>query len=110
MRELHAEGVANHSDPESCGGVGNGAAEARTGARTGRVSSRVISHVRDAEGLQTHRRQHECHRQRKVTPDPARSKTPRTCGIFLRENREIPRLLVAPVATRRIGKAEAVLR
>ena len=43
MKELHVEGVATHDDPESCGGAREDAAEALTGARTGRVSSREIS-------------------------------------------------------------------
>ncbi len=109
MREPHAEGVANHSDPESCGGVREDVAEALTGAHAGRVLSREISFVRGAEVLQRYRRPHRGHRHRKALTDPARSQTPRTRGIFLRENREIPRLLVAR-ATGRIGKAEAVRR
>ncbi len=32
MRESHSEGVANHADPESCGGIREGAVEALTGA------------------------------------------------------------------------------
>jgi len=42
MKESHIEGVANHDDPESCGGAREGAVEALTGARTGRVLSREI--------------------------------------------------------------------
>ena len=34
-KETYVEGVANHSDPESCVGDGNGADEALTGARAG---------------------------------------------------------------------------
>lgn len=40
MKELHAEGVATHSDPESCVGAREGVGEALTGARIGRVLSR----------------------------------------------------------------------
>lgn len=40
MKELHAEGLAPHSDPESCVGVRKGDGEALTGARIGRVLSR----------------------------------------------------------------------
>lgn len=40
MKELHAEGLATHSDPESCVGVREDVGEALTGARIGRVLSR----------------------------------------------------------------------
>jgi hypothetical protein len=39
MKESYTEGLANHSDPESCGYVGNNISEALTGAHTGRVLS-----------------------------------------------------------------------
>ena len=39
MKESYAEGLASHGDPESCGGVRKDAAEALTGAHTGRVLS-----------------------------------------------------------------------
>ena len=38
----YSEGVANHTDPESCGCVSNDMAEALTGERMGRVLSREI--------------------------------------------------------------------
>jgi hypothetical protein len=34
-KETYVEGIAIHSDPESCVGDGNGADEALTGARAG---------------------------------------------------------------------------
>src|ERR1700694_1114805 len=37
MKESHSEGVANHTDPESCGETWEGLAEALTGEGTGRV-------------------------------------------------------------------------
>ena len=40
MREPYGEGVATHTDPESCGPLRKGRAEALTGARAGRVLSR----------------------------------------------------------------------
>jgi hypothetical protein len=40
MKESYGEGVASHIGPESCGGDSNGAAEALTGERAGRVWSR----------------------------------------------------------------------
>src|SRR5437016_11247393 len=37
MKESHSEGVANHTDPESCGKTREGLAEALTGEDTGRA-------------------------------------------------------------------------
>ena len=37
MRVPHDEGLANHIDPESCGGVCEGVCEALTGERTGQA-------------------------------------------------------------------------
>jgi len=43
MQASYVEGVATHNDPESCVVVREGAGEALTGARTGRVLSREIN-------------------------------------------------------------------
>src|SRR5215217_5082088 len=43
MKEPYAEGLANHSGPESCVGLHEGAGEALTRVRTGRVLSREIN-------------------------------------------------------------------
>ncbi len=40
MKAPYGEGVANHTDPESCGGDSNVMAEALTGEGTGQVLSR----------------------------------------------------------------------
>jgi hypothetical protein len=40
MRESYSEGLATHTDSESCGYVGNGLSEALTGAYAGWVLSR----------------------------------------------------------------------
>ena len=40
MKEPYGEGVASHTDPESCGSVREGRDEALTGARVSRVLSR----------------------------------------------------------------------
>jgi hypothetical protein len=42
MKESHGEGVAIHSDPESCVVAREGDGEALTGARAGQVLSREI--------------------------------------------------------------------
>jgi hypothetical protein len=46
MRESYIEGVANHSDPESCAVVRKGGSEALTGVGAGRVLSREINSTR----------------------------------------------------------------
>lgn len=89
MKELHAEGLATHSDPESCVGVRKGVGEALTGARAGRVLSREKS-LRDADTVIIAGRQHVGGRQRKSSDGPARSETPRMHGTSMHENREIP--------------------
>jgi hypothetical protein len=42
MKESYGEGLAIHTDPESCAGVREGSGEALTGARAGRVLSREM--------------------------------------------------------------------
>ena len=99
MREPHIEGPATHDDPESCATAREGGGEALTGARTGAVLSREIRH----SGAPTSLSEAEGHigqeRQRELLTSPARSETRRTCGNFLRENRESPASLVADGAT-----------
>jgi len=51
MKESYDEGVASHIGPESCGGVSNGAAEALTGERAGRVWSRENPKVQGANAV-----------------------------------------------------------
>ena len=46
MQESYREGVANHPDPESCGGRREAPAEALTGAHAGRLVSREITQTR----------------------------------------------------------------
>ena len=48
MKEPYGEGVAIHTDPESCGNDSNGMAEALTGVRAGRVVSRESVRVQGA--------------------------------------------------------------
>ncbi len=91
MEESYTEGLANHGDPESCGGdIRKDAAEALTGAHTGRVLSREISCHQGADVVRRGGRQHACVRYGKHSSDPARSKTSGTCGNSMRENRESP--------------------
>ena len=91
MKEPHIEGPATHDDPESCVGAREGAGEALTGARCGQgieprnqVTPGCRRRSAEAEGNTVRSR------NREAADGPARSKTPRTRGTFLRENREIP--------------------
>lgn len=51
MREPYGEGLASHTDPESCGHDREVVVEALTGARVGRVLSREIHVVRGADAV-----------------------------------------------------------
>ena len=51
MKEPYSEGLAVHADPESCVGLRKGAGEALTGARAGRVLSRVKRNVWGADAV-----------------------------------------------------------
>ena len=50
MRVPHDEGLANHIDPELCGGVCEGVCEALTGERTGKLLSRENDLIPGADG------------------------------------------------------------
>ena len=104
MKESYGEGVASHTDPESCGAAGNGGDEALTGARAGRVFSRERTSLRGADAVRTSGRLHSARRYRETRRDPARSETPCTYGHISHENREIHWLPAAVAAAGRIGK------
>jgi hypothetical protein len=120
MKESYVEGLASHDGPESCVCVREGAGEALTGVRVGRVLSRVIHApnrkvrvVRGAEAVEVSRRPHRCCRHGEAVSDPARSKTPRTRGNISHGNREIPRSSAArreALAAERIVKPKGVRR
>lgn len=107
MKESYIEGVAIHDDPESCTGAREVAGEALTGAHAGRVWSREIVLNRGADAVAKVGRQHDEHRQREVFVDPARSETPRTHGISLRENREVSTSPERDGCSGRTGKARS---
>ena len=111
MKESHAEGLATHSGPESCAGVGDRAGEALTGEGAGWVSSREIHAprkrvLRGADAVEEGGRQNRARRHREVRQDPARSKTPRMHGSTSHGNREIPRPSAAEGVADRIGKSK----
>jgi hypothetical protein len=95
MRELYGEGLAIHAGPESCVRAREGAGEALTGVRAGwAIEPRKLNKVRGADAVTSGGRQHRQRRYRESLLDPARSENLGTYGVSMRENREIPRLLV----------------
>ena len=88
MQVPDSEGLANHTGPESCAGVGNGVGEALTGEHAGRVWSPEIGLLLGADALLTRGRLHWGHRYGKVSIDPAGSETPGMHGNTLGGTRE----------------------
>ena len=105
MKESYGEGLATHTDPESCGAAWEGRVEALTRARAGRVFSRERHFLRGADAVRRSGRLHPVRRYRETQRDPARSETPSTYGNTSHENREIPWSPVAADATGRVGKS-----
>jgi hypothetical protein len=105
MKESYGEGVATHTDPESCGATCEGGVEALTGARAGRVFSRERTFLRGADAVRRSGRLHSARRYRETRRDPARSETPCTYGNTSHENREVPCSPMAIEAVGRVGKS-----
>jgi len=88
MKEPHREGVANHSNPESCAGGGNIAGEALTGERAGQPSSSEITSI----GVPTSSSVGEGHTadnvSRELSTDAAESETLSKRGNSVHGNRE----------------------
>jgi RNA-directed DNA polymerase len=101
MKESYVKGLANRDGPESCVGARKGEGEALTGGRAGRVLSREINLVRDADPVRRRGRPQPTGRIGKARWYPARSET-RMHGSNLRENREILR----PPKKARLGRIE----
>ena len=91
MKESYVKGLANRDGPESCTGARKGKAEALTGERAGRVLSREMNLVRDADPVRRCGRPQSSSRNGEAQWYPARSETPGMHGSNLRENREILR-------------------
>ena len=105
MKVPHGEGLATHTGPKSCTGVGNCVSEALTGVRAGRVLSRENRtprkrEVRGADAVRLAGRQHPLCREREAERDPARSETPGMYGRTSRGSRETPRLSARSSADR----------
>jgi RNA-directed DNA polymerase len=110
MKEPHGEGLATHTDPESCGAACKGGVEALTGARAGQVFSRETTKLRGADAVRRSGRQHSAHRNREMLRGPARSETLCTYGNISHENREILCLPAADRLAGRVGKSKDARR
>jgi hypothetical protein len=110
MKESHGEGVATHTGPKSCAGVREGAREALTGERAGRVFSRESRSLRDADAVEVSGRPRPGRRYRKTPGSPARSETPGTHRHTSRENRESPCPPIGDGPVGRVGKSKDVRR
>ena len=106
MQVRCTEGLANHSDPESCAGIREGVSEALTGERAGQPLSceRLLSRVPT------------CSESRKATRTGALSRAPvrsgvvedpGMCGSSLHGNREISGSACGWTPQARIGKARS---
>src|SRR5262245_32726650 len=110
MKESHGEGLATHTDPESCGAACKGGVEALTGARAGQVLSRESRSLRGADAVRRGGRPYPAHREREMRRDPARSETLCTYGNTSHENREILCSPAAGGAVGRVGKSKDIRR
>jgi hypothetical protein len=113
MKVSYSEGLATHTDSESCIFVRKGEDEALTGVRAGQVWSREIEppsrkrwSLRGADAFEPSGRQNWGRRNRETPLDPARSKTLRMRASILCGNREIPCLSVEEGITDRVGKSK----
>jgi hypothetical protein len=84
MKEPYGEGLASHTDPESCVDSCKAGHEALTGAHAGGVSSREILRNQSADAVSTSGRQHREIRQRGL----CEVGDPRMHGNSSPENRE----------------------
>ena len=109
MKVSNVKGLANHDDPESCGGARKSGGEALTGESAGWVLSREKESVRDADLVGARGRRKPASRNGKAWWYPARSETPGMHGSNLRENREILRS-PQPARWGRIEKSKDVRR
>ena len=107
MQVRYGEGLAIHTDPESCAGIREGVGEALTGARTGGVSSGVSNIVRGADSVAARRRQQVEVRHREDLIHSASSLDPQHVRTSL-GNREIFVLPSAVVPRAASGRPEAV--
>ena len=110
MRVSHGEGLATHTDPESCAAARKDGGKALTGERAGRVFSRERDFLRGADAVRRSGRPYPAHRHREMLWDPARSETPSTHGDTSHENREIHWLPAKDRGTEALIAAQAKRR
>jgi len=91
MRELYIEGVAIHGGPDHAWMSVRASAKRWTGVRAGWAIEPRNQGVRGADAVNQAGRQHRWWRYGESPGDPARSENLCMYGIFMRENREIPR-------------------
>lgn len=106
MKVRYRKGIANHPDPESCGGAREGAAEALTGESAGQPLSREITQ----SGAPTLLSEAEGHTDegaiREPSKGPARSQTLSMHGNSLHGNWEISSAPAEQLAVGGSGKAD----
>jgi hypothetical protein len=102
----HSEGLANHTDPESCAGIREDVDEALTGERIGQPSSRESLIFPDADVV----RITEGNMGSAIARASAQSgvvEDPGMCGSSLHGNREISGLTCRWTPQARIGKTRS---
>jgi hypothetical protein len=102
MGEPYTEGVAIHGGRESCVGVREDGGEALAGVRAGWAVEPRNQSLRGADAVSLGGRQHRRWRYRESPAGPARSENLGMHGIFMRENREIPRSLAREIVGRAV--------
>jgi len=110
MRELYIEGVAIHGGPEPCVDGREAVGEASVGVRAGWAIEPRKWCCRGADVFTTGGRQYRWRRFRESSADLAGSENLCMRGIFMRENREVPRSPdCGDGRSGRAGNAEAVI-
>ena len=105
MQVRYSEGLAIHTDPESCAGIREGAGEALTGARIGGVLSGVSNIVRGADAVVACRRQQVEVRHREDLCRSASSLDPQHVRTSLVREPGDLRSALGSRAQGRVGKA-----
>ena len=107
MKESYGEGLAPHTDPESCVCGRKAGGEALTGARTGQPLSSEINLSRTPTLLSEAEGHIGGGVTREPSTGPALSETLCTCGNSMHGNREIPRTPYPDGEDGRFGKAKS---
>ena len=105
MQVRYGEGLAIHTDPESCAGTREGSGEALTGARTGGVLSGISYMVRGADVVAACRRQQGEVRHREDLSRPVSSLDPQHVRTSLVREPGDLRSALGSRAQGRVGKA-----